>query len=165
MSRKRRQRSTAIRKRVEKKQREQAKAAKRKAKAARAAGELGGIVRMRLRRAAASGAVAQIAAFEERLSEKGAIRGWSLDDLAQDWGLSWLRALLEEALRADPGDLLEVELPEVAKTELTDRLSVLDPAAPGLGIEWDEGLAEVAAAVRTAELLVEEDEEEDGAEG
>jgi hypothetical protein len=161
MSRKRRQRSTAIRKRVEKKQREEAKAAKRKAKAARAAGELGGVMQMYVMRAAADGAIAQITALEQRLASEGSIRGWSVDDLEEDWGLSWLNKLLSEAVEGPGGARLEIEFPEVAKDPLCDRLSVLDRAAPGLGLEWETGLDAVSDAVRNSILLVEEEEEDE----
>ncbi len=159
MSRKRRQRSTMIRKRVEKKQREQAKARRRQLKGKK--GDLGGQMQMMLTRTSAEAALATLNDLERRLHQ-GAIRGWTTHDLNNDWGQVWLANLLDESLGESTEARLTVEFPEAAKGPLSDQLGTLEVAAAGLEVDWDTGLNEIAQAVAASVLIVEEEEEEDG---
>jgi hypothetical protein len=157
MSRKRRQRSTTIRKRVEKKQREEAKARKRMLKSKK--GELGGEMQFAVSRAAAEAALDSLNDLERRLNQ-GPIRGWTTHDLNNEWGHVWLANLIDEAL-GDTSNPLTVIIPEVAKGPLSDQLGTLEVAAIGLDVAWDKGLHEVAQAVASATLIVEETDEDE----
>ena len=159
MSRKRRQRSTAIRKRVEKKQREDAKTRKRLAKLKK--GGLDGLMLTSISRHAAEAAVAALTDLETRLKE-APIRGWTEHDLADEYGLSWLNGFLQEVLAANPNANLAIEYPEAAKGPMSDKMGTLEVAAPGLKVDWDAGLHEVAQAFASAELFIEEEDDEEG---
>ncbi len=166
---KRKQRSTAIRKRIEKKARETAKAARKAAKAA-GGGDDGVLVVMSLGRAQAAACRDAITALEERLAGES-LRGWTPADLDGDFGLLWLRDLLTEALDGaaegssedagdDDGELV-IELLEQGKMPLLDRLGALEMAASGLRLEWEEaGFDPLVRALRDAEELGDEGGEE-----
>jgi hypothetical protein len=165
MSRKRRQRSTKIRKRAEKKQREQAKAQKRQAKLARGDGAVG-LLSMDVSADAATTCVTALSELEGRLTS-APIRGWSIEDLQNGYGLSWLTKVLSEAIEGDSdANSLHIEYPEDAKGPVWDQLEALDRAAPGLSVTWDESFDELARAigesVEVPEEEPEEDEDEDG---
>jgi hypothetical protein len=164
MSRKRRQRSTKIRKRAEKKQREDAKAKKRQAKLA-GDGAIG-LLRMNVPRTVATSCVAALTDLETRITA-APIRGWSIDDLSQTHGLSWLRGCLAEALEGPDGEVLTIEYPEDAKGPIWDQLDALDRVASGLGVAWEDGFPEVRTCIGdSVEVPPEIDEEdEEGEEG
>ena len=160
MGRKRRQRSTTIRKRIEKKQREEARARKRDAK--RSGKDQETMVLLVADRGAALTTSDALQDLNTRLGE-APIRGWTPHDLGGDQGLNWLAGAMKEA-SADGSDPLRVEMSERAKREIGDKLTQLEMAAPGLQIDWDESFNHLVRAVSQAEIIPEEEEEE-GAEG
>lgn len=159
---KRRQRSTAIRKRIEKRAREEQKAKKKAEKAA--GGRSDALLLARVPRAKAEACAAALADLEARLA-KEPLRGWTRADLEGDFGLQWLGALLAEALAASDGDPLPVEFLEEGRSPVLERLGVLELAAPGLRVNWDEaGFQEVMRGISTAQDVEVEAEEEEGEE-
>ncbi|MGE0708912.1 MAG: hypothetical protein AB7N76_22715 [Planctomycetota bacterium] len=162
MSRKRRQRSTTIRKRIEKQQREKDRQAKRSAKHSGQDDEV--LLTMTVARGVAEACAAALADLDERLNE-GPIRGWTADDLAGDHGVSWFGAALDEAAQSvDAGDCtLEVE--RSAKQPLLDKLNALEMAAPGLGLDWEVGFQELSRALSHAEEPPPPPPPEEGEEG
>ena len=164
MSRKRRQRSTAIRKRIEKKQREDKKAAIRAGK--RSGKEDETPLTMRVDREVAAACAAEIRALAGRLAaaEQGQIRGWTTHDLGPDGrGLSWLADALATACEGDTGSMVELAVLRVAQGTLLDKLNAIELAASGLGLDWDVGFLALSRAISHAEEPpeVEEDEDED----
>lgn len=159
MSKKRRQRSTTIRKRIEKKQREEEKARKKQAKAA---GGQGTDIELRVvvGRGAAEACAAAILDLSQRLAA-GPIRGWTPSDLGGEHGLVWLAERIQESLAAQGGDPLEVDILEGTKTELLDKQGGLEMAAPGLGLNWEQGFDDLFQALARAEELPEPEPEED----
>lgn len=160
---KRRQRSTAIRKRIEKRAREENRAKKKAEKAA--GGRSDSLLAARLPRATVEACAAALADLEARLA-KEPVRGWTRADLEGDFGLQWLGALLGEALAASDGDPLNVEFLEEGRGPVLERLGVLELAAPGLRVSWDEaGFQEVMRGISTAQdVEVEAEEGEEGGE-
>lgn len=158
---KRKQRSTAIRKRIEKRAREEQKAKKKAEKAA--GGRSDALLLARVPRAMAEACAAALADLEARLA-KEPLRGWTRADLEGDFGLQWLGALLSEALGASDGDPLPVEFLDEGRGPVLERLGVLELAAPGLRVNWDEaGFQEVMRGITTAQdVEVEAEEEEEG---
>lgn len=155
---KRKQRSTAIRKRIEKKQREQQKANKKAQKAA-GGGGADALVAFTLPRARLQACHAQLTALEERLAQ-GSMRGWTTSDLEGEHGLAWFGRVIGEALDTSEGDPVTVELFEAAKQPLLDRMGALELAASGLKLEWDEaGFNDLLRALSQAEELEEPDED------
>lgn len=161
MGRKRRQRSTTIRKRIEKKQREEARARKREAKRSGKDNEIQ--VLMVVDRSAAVTSADILKDLNGRLAQ-APIRGWTPHDLAGDQGLAWLADTMQEAGQ-DGSDPLRIELSEKSKRELGDKLTQLEMAAPGLGIEWDEGFPQLMRAISQAEEIIEEEDEDEDADG
>lgn len=160
MSRKRRQRSTKIRKRAEKKQREEAKAKKRKDKLNRGDGVVG-LLSMDVSTDAATTCIAALSDLETRLAS-APIRGWSIEDLQNGYGLSWLTKVLSEAIAGDSdADPLHIEYPEDAKGPIWDQLEALDRAAPGLSVTWDESFDELSTAISDSLEVPEDEPEED----
>ncbi|MEZ6188542.1 MAG: hypothetical protein R3F62_26515 [Planctomycetota bacterium] len=157
MSRKRRQRSTAIRKRIEKKQREDEKRRRKEEKGSDK--ERDELLRAMIPRRAAEAFSGGILDLAQRLQE-GPIRGWTVDDLDGDPGLEWLAEHVRDRLQ-DPSDLVEVHLLARAKGDLLDKLSSMEMAASGLGLDWESGFGVFARTLGQAEELVEEEEEED----
>jgi hypothetical protein len=159
---KRRQRSTQIRKRIEKKQREESKAKRRAAKNAGAGGsgeEL--LLSFRLPRERIAACHSALQDLEARLSRES-LRGWSTSDLQGEHGLSWFTSVLAEALEGSPQDPLTVEFLEPAKHPLLERLGALELAASGLKVSWDEaGFDELVRAVSQASEVAEEEPEEE----
>lgn len=160
MSKNRRQRSTAIRKRIEKKRREDKKAAIR-------AGRREGkddltVLTVRVDRDVATQTAAEIRALEKRLGE-GPIRGWTPADLGDEkTGLGWLAGLMEESLAQSSGGELELGVLRAAQGGLLDKLNALEMAASGLSLDWDAGFLALSRAISHAEEPPpEEDEEED----
>jgi len=159
VSKKRRQRSTAIRKRIEKKQREEVKQAKKRAKRGGGADE-DVLLRMEVARQSATACAAAITDLEERLAASP-IRGWTANDLGGEHGLAWLGSVIAEAAEAQPDeDPLRVGVWGEAKQPLLDRLSALEMAAPGLDLDWEAGFAKVAFALGRAEEPDEDEEDE-----
>lgn len=160
---KRRQRSTQIRKRIEKKQREEDKVRKREAKGQAKDDEV--VLRMLVARDAAEAALGQLRDLESRLAG-GPIRGWTPEDLGGEHGLSTLADLVGAALDRQTDERLVVELTVAARGPLLERLAALEIAASGLKVEWEAGLPEITQALSQAkeELPLEEPEGE-GAEG
>lgn len=162
---KRRQKSTQIRKRIEKKQREEDRARKREQKGMHQDADL--VLRMVVDRAAAEAALGQLRDLESRLAS-GPIRGWTTADLQSENGLSELADLVGAALdRQAPApegkeDRLVVELTVAARAPLLERLSALEMAAPGLKVEWESGLADVTRALGQATEEVPEEPEPEG---
>lgn len=149
---KRKQRSTAIRKRIEKKQREQQKADRKAQKAAAGSGDdEDRLVAFTLPRERVEACRAQLVALEERLAQ-GSLRGWTTSDLEGEHGLAWLARVLGEALEASDGDPVSVELFDGARQALLERMGALELAASGLKLEWDEaGFDELLRALNQAE--------------
>jgi len=166
MSRKRRQRSTAIRKRIEKKQREKEKLAKKLAK--REGGPEEDIrLETTVPRGAAMACAASIAELRQRL-EGGPVRGWTADEIEADRDLSWFERHLTATLDENPGaDPLPLEITEAARRHLLDRFSALEMAAPGLDVDWEGGrYVEVSKSLGQAEEPPPPpEEEEEGEEG
>lgn len=161
---KRKQRSTQIRKRIEKKQREEQKKAKRRERSsgADASGEEL-LLTFQLPRDRLAACQAALADLEARLSRES-LRGWGAADLKGEHGLSYLTSLLAEALQGG-GDPVVVELPETAKHPLLERLGALELAATGLKVSWDEaGFDQLLRALSQATEVGEDEEEEPEAE-
>ena len=163
MGRKRRQRSTSIRKRIEKKQREDDKQRRKLAKRAGIDQDI--LLKMTVDRPLALACAAEISALGVRLAA-GPIRGWTPSDLEGEdgnGGLSWFGTLLQEAADSDESAELECQVPLNAQQPVLDRLSALEMAAPGLDVDWEVGFARVARSLSHAEEPPppEEDEEED----
>lgn len=159
---KRRQRSTQIRKRIEKKQREEDKARKREAKSQERDQDL--VLRMTVAREPAEAVLGQIRDLEGRLAE-GPIRGWTPDDLGGEHGLTMMADMIGAALDRQSDERLVVELTVGARAPLLERLSALEMAAPGLKVDWEAGFDAVVQALGHAtEELPQEDEPEEGAE-
>lgn len=158
MSKNRRQRSTAIRKRIEKKRREDKKAALR-------AGRRDGkddetVLTVRVDREIATQTAAEIRALEKRLGE-GPIRGWTPADLGDaKSGLGWLAGLMEAALAEGSGEL-ELGVLRAAQGGLLDKLNALEMAASGLSVDWDAGFLPLSRAISHAEEPPPEEDEED----
>ena len=164
MSRKRRQRSTAIRKRIEKKQREDKKAAIRAGK--RSGKEDETSLTMRVDREVAAACAAEIRALAVRLAaaEQGQIRGWTTLDLGPEGrGLSWLGEALAAAIEGAEGSMVELQVMRVAQGTLLDKLNAIELAASGLDLDWEVGFLALSRAISHAEEPpeVEEDEEDD----
>lgn len=159
---KRKQRSTAIRKRIEKKQREEERAKKRATKAAGKGGDA--LLAFSLPRDRVEACRAALVDLEQRLAQ-GSMRGWTTADLQGEHGLAWLGRVLAEALGASD-DPVRVEVLEQSKHPLLDRLSTLELAASGLKLAWDEaGFDQLVRALNQAtEVGEDEPEEEEGAE-
>ncbi|MCW8139764.1 MAG: hypothetical protein KIT58_12775 [Planctomycetota bacterium] len=157
---KRKQRSTAIRKRIEKKQREEQRA-KRKAQKASGAGGGDTLVFFKLPRARVVACHAALVDLEARLAQ-GSLRGWSPSDLQGEHGLAWFGRVLGEALEGSEADPLTVEFLEQAKHPLLERMGALELAASGLRVPWDEaGFDDLLRALSQAEEVSEEEEEEE----
>lgn len=156
---KRRQRSTAIRKRIEKRAREESKA-KRKAERAGGGKEGGTLVVTTLERAKTDACCVALEDLTARL-QRESIRGWSKADVEGDQNLGWLGALLREALDADPeADPVSIEFFDENKAKLLDRLGALELAASGLRVAWDEaGFNDLVRALHSAEEAPEEEPE------
>ena len=163
MSRKRRQRSTTIRKRIEKKQREEEKARRKRAKAA--GGQESDIeVRLVIDRGAAEASAGAILDLNQRLSE-APIRGWTPADLGGERGLPWLAEQMQATLAEQTADPIEVDITEGAKLDLLEKQAGLEIAAPGLGLDWGQGLGDLFAALSRADEIPEpEPEPEDDSE-
>jgi hypothetical protein len=160
---KRRQRSTQIRKRIEKKQREEDKARKREAKGKEQDADL--VLRMIVARDPAEAVLGQIRGLEERLAE-GPIRGWTPDDLAGEHGLTMMADMIGTAIDRQTDEKLVVELTVGARGPLLERLSALEMAAPGLRVDWEAGFDAVMQALgKATEELPQEEEPEEGSEG
>lgn len=159
---KRRQRSTQIRKRIEKKQREEDKARKRQAKSQERDQDL--VLRMIVARGPAEQVLGQIRDLEGRLAE-GPIRGWTPDDLGGEHGLSMMADMIGAALDRQQDERLVVELTLGARGPLLERLSALEMAAPGLKVDWEAGFDPVVQALGHATEEVPEEQPEEGAEG
>lgn len=157
---KRRQRSTAIRKRIEKRAREESKA-KRKAERAGGGKDGGTLVRTSLDRAQTDACCVALEDLTARL-QRETIRGWSRADVEGEHNLGWLGQLLREALDADPeADPVTIELFDEAKPRLLDRLGALELAAPGLRVAWDEaGFNDLIRALNSAEEAGDEEPEQ-----
>jgi len=160
MSKNRRQRSTAIRKRIEKKRREDKKAAIRAGRREGKDDET--VLTVRLDRDVATNTAAEIRALEKRLNE-GPIRGWTPADLGDEKsGLGWLAGVMETACSEDSGSELELGVPRVAQGGLLDKLNALEMACSGLSLDWDVGFLSLSRSISHAEEPPpEEDEEED----
>lgn len=158
MGRKRRQRSTAIRKRIEKKAREDEKARRRAMKAGRRKDV---VFEVYVPRESAEACSKAIGDLEQRL-KAAPIRGWTTDDLSGEGGLAWLGNTLKESLAAEPdsGSLM-VEVLGEAKRALLDKLTAIEMAAPGLQLDWEAGFPILARALSHAQERPEEEEEED----
>lgn len=156
---KRRQRSTAIRKRIEKRAREESKA-KRKAERAGGGKEGGTLVVTSLERAKTEACCVALEDLTARL-QRESIRGWSKADVEGDQNLGWLGSLLREALDADAdADPVTIEFFDENKPKLLDRLGALELAASGLRVAWDEaGFNELIRALHSAEEAPEEEPE------
>ena len=162
MSKKRRQRSTKIRKRIEKKQREVSKAAKKEAKNAGKPEDYEELLRCEIPRDAAISVVQQISGLAYRLSEEP-IRGWTPDDLDAEFGLSYLLAMLSEELEIQVDeDPLTLDFLAESKRPLLDQMTKLELAASSLEVDWDTGLQPVLQALNGAEPLPEPEPEEGG---
>ncbi len=159
MSRKRRQRSTSIRKRIEKKQREDEKQRRKAAKAAGTDEET--MVVAEVPRASAAACAQALDDLGQRLHQS-AIRGWTPADLrGEPAGLAWLGDALTEALETNTADdPLPFELSQAAQRHLLDRLGALEMAAPGLDLAWEPGFPDLARALSKAEEPPSEDEDE-----
>jgi hypothetical protein len=164
LSRKRRQRSTTIRKRIEKKQREVEKARRKEMKAA--GGRLADVeVRIIVDRGSAEACAAALEDLGQRLAAEP-IRGWTPADLGGDFGLAWLAERIREAMAEHEEGPLHVDILEGAKSPVLDKLSGLEIAAPGLKIDWESGFVELFQAVgRAEEIPPPEPEPEEGEEG
>lgn len=163
---KRKQRSTQIRKRIEKKQREQEKAKKRAAKASGADGANQILLGVQLPRERVEACHAALADLEARLTRES-VRGWTASDLQGEHGLSWFKTVLAETMEGSAeGPRVQLQFFEGAKSPLLERLGALEIAASGLRVQWDEaGFDELVRAVSQAEELADdEDEDEDEAE-
>lgn len=155
---KRKQRSTAIRKRIEKKQREQQKANKKAQKAA-AGSDADALVAFTLPRGRLQACHAELTALEDRLAQ-GSLRGWTPNDLQGEHGLAWFGRVIGESLDAGDQDPVTVELFEAAKQPLLDRMGSLEIAASGLKLQWDEaGFNDLLRALSQAEEPEEPDED------
>ncbi|MCA8922469.1 MAG: hypothetical protein KDD82_11710 [Planctomycetes bacterium] len=159
MSRKRRQRSTAIRKRIEKKQREDLKKKRKEEKGSDK--ERDEMVRAVIPRAAAQAFSSGILDLSSRL-EAGPIRGWTNHDLEGDPGLEWLAEHVTARLE-DPADPVEVYLLARAKGDMLDKLGSMEMAASGLGLDWESGFGVFTRALGQAEEWIDEEEDEDDA--
>jgi hypothetical protein len=160
MGRKRRQRSTAIRKRIEKQQREKDRQARRAAK--RAGKEDETVLIMTIDAGVAAACSVALTELGKRL-EAGPIRGWSSDDVSGRHGLTWLAGALQEAGGGDERELV-LEVARVAKEKLLDQLNGLEMAAPGLNVDWDVGFLDLSRALSQAEEPPPPEEDEEGAE-
>jgi len=158
MGRKRRQRSTAIRKRIEKKQREDDRARRKAAKAGGA--DADAVLLATVPRADAQACAAAIQELGARLGS-APIRGWTEDDLSGDSGLAWLGDALHEAVETQDEDPLILEVNFAGQRGLLDRLTALETAAPGLDLEWEAGFPAVIRAISRAEEPPSEDEDEE----
>ncbi|MCO5171327.1 MAG: hypothetical protein M9894_33920 [Planctomycetes bacterium] len=158
---KRKQRSTAIRKRIEKKQREEQRAKRKAQKAAGAGSGEDNLLFFRLPRERVAACHAALADLEARLAQ-GNLRGWSPSDLQGDYGLAWFGRVLGESLESSEADPLRVEFFEQARHPLLERMAALELAASGLKLPWDEaGFDDLLRALNQAEEVVEEEEEEE----
>lgn len=156
---KRKQRSTAIRKRIEKKQREQQKANKKALKAA-GGGDSDALVAFTLPRERVEACRSELAALVERLAQ-GSLRGWTTSDLEGDHGLAWFGRAMGESLADSDADPVTVVIPEQAKQPLLDRMGSLELAASGLKLEWDEaGFNDLLRALSQAEEPEESDDDD-----
>lgn len=156
---KRKQRSTAIRKRIEKKQREQQKANRKAQKASAGAGDEDRLIVFTLPRERLQACHTQLSGLEDRLAQ-GSLRGWTTNDLQGEHGLAWFGRVLGEALDSSDADPVSVELFEAARQPLLERMGSLELAASGLKVEWDEaGFNELLRALSQAEEPVEPDED------
>jgi hypothetical protein len=159
---KRKQRSTAIRKRIEKKQREEQRAKKKATKAAAGQGGDDVLVEFTLGREQVVACHAALTDLEKRLGQ-GSMRGWTPADLQGPHGLAAFARALGEAMQGDD-DPVQVEVLEQAKGPLLDKLSALELAASGLKVAWDEaGFDQLVRALNQATEVEEEDEEEEEA--
>lgn len=158
---KRKQRSTAIRKRIEKKQREEQRAKKKATKAAAGQGGDDTLLVFTLGRDQVAACHAALTDLEKRLAQ-GSMRGWTPADLQGERGLSWFSRQLGDALaQSGDADPVQVEVFEQSKSPLLDKLSALELAASGLKVAWDEsGFDQLVRALNQA-TEVEEDEDED----
>jgi hypothetical protein len=159
MSKNRRQRSTAIRKRIEKKRREDKKAAIRAGRRAGKDDET--VLTVRLDRNVAVQTAAEIRALEKRLAE-GPIRGWTPSDLGDEkTGLGWLAGIMEAGSAESSANELELGVLRRAQSGLLDKLNALEMACSGLSLDWDVGFLALSRAISHAEEPPPEEEEED----
>lgn len=159
MGRKRRQRSTAIRKRIEKKQREAEKQARREAKRSGRDREI--MLTMTVDAQVATACATALQDLDSRLAS-GPIRGWSQNDFSGDNGLTWFAGALQEAGEGKQG-ATELEVDRAAQQELLNQLNALEMAASGLDLDWEVGFLQLARSLSHAEEPPppEEDEDED----
>jgi hypothetical protein len=154
---KRKQRSTQIRKRIEKKQREENKARR---KEARAGGGGDDMVAFSLPRERAASCAKALADLGLRLSRQS-LRGWTTADLEGENGLAWLMKQLAAAATSGGGDDVRVEIPEAAKHAILDRMSSFELASSGLQVAWEEaGFDELVRAIHSANAEDEDDVDE-----
>lgn len=157
MGRKRRQRSTAIRKRIEKKQREAEKQARREAKRSGRDSEI--MLTMTVDAKIATDCATALQDLDTRLAS-GPIRGWSQNDFSGDNGLTWFAGALKEAGEGKSG-ATELEVDRAAQQELLNQLNALEMAASGLDLDWEVGFLQLARSLSHAEEPPPPEEEED----
>lgn len=161
MSKNRRQRSTAIRKRIEKKRREDKKAAIRAGRRLGKDDEV--VLNLTVARDVAVGTAAEIKSLGTRLAE-GPVRGWTTEDLGDEntgLGLAWLAQALQDAAGESEDSELELGVLRAAQGGLLDKLNALEMAASGLGVDWDVGFLALSRGINHAEEPPPEEEEEE----
>ncbi|MBL4850086.1 MAG: hypothetical protein JKY65_31545 [Planctomycetes bacterium] len=164
MSKNRRQRSTMIRKRIEKKRREDKKAAIRAGRRLGKDDEM--MLTFRVDREVATKTAAELKSLGERLTA-GPIRGWTTGDIGPDAngpensGLLWLAGALTTAAAEDEDSELELGVLRAAQSGLLDKLNALEMAASGLGLDWDAGFLPLSRSISHAEEPPPEEEDEE----